>query len=536
MAVVNGEAAERAFAGQAWREVYTRLTGGRAALTADDLVRLSTAAYLLGHDDESFESRERAYLEYVRGACPAEAARCAFFLALPLLLRGEPARANGWLARARRLLDEHGLDCVERGYLLVPVGLQRIQGGDTRGAHDAFTSAVDFASRFGDTDLLALGRHAQGRALIKLHRTAEGLALLDEAMVSVTSGEVSPIPAGVVYCSAIEGCHEVFDVIRAQEWTASLSAWCAAQPDLVLFRGQCLVHRSQVLQALGAWPEALAEARRAGERLSGPRRQPALGMALYQEAELRRLRGELAAADDGYRKAGEYGHPTQPGCALLRLAQGRTAAAVSAIGHAVVEAADDHLVRARMLAAQVEIVLAAGEPGAARGAAGELTAIAAEIGMPLLRATAAHARGSVLLAEGDPSAALGELRAACEGWAELDAPYDGARTRLLIGRARQLTGDDDAAEVDFATAREVLHRLGAGISTPPAPPTSQTSLTERELQVLALVAEGLSNRQIAARLVISEHTVRRHLQNVFAKLGVPSRAAAATHAVQHHLI
>lgn len=534
--MVNGETAERAFAGQAWREVYTRLTGGRASLTAEDLVRLSTAAYLLGHDDESFESRERAYLEYVRDGGLAEAARCAFFLALPLLLRGEPARANGWLARARRLLDEHGLDCVERGYLLVPVGLQRIQGGDTRGAHDAFTAAVQIASRFGDTDLLALGRHAQGRALIKLHRTAEGLALLDEAMVSVTSGEVSPIPAGVVYCSAIEGCHEVFDVIRAQEWTASLSAWCAAQPDLVLFRGQCLVHRSQVLQALGAWPEALVEARRAGERLSGLRRQPALGMALYQEAELRRLRGELTAADDGYRKAGEYGHPTQPGCALLRLAQGRTAAAVSAIGHAVAEAADDHLVRARMLAAQVEIVLAAGEPGAARGAADELTAIAAEIGMPLLRATAAHARGSVLLAEGDPSAALAELRTACEGWAELDAPYDGARSRLLIGRARQLTGDDDAAEVDFATAREVLHRLGAGTSVPPILPTPPTSLTERELQVLALVAEGLSNRQIAVRLVISEHTVRRHLQNVFAKLGVPSRAAAATHAVQHHLI
>ncbi|QYN26139.1 LuxR C-terminal-related transcriptional regulator [Amycolatopsis sp. DSM 110486] len=189
-----------------------------------------------------------------------------------------------------------------------------------------------------------------------------------------------------------------------------------------------------------------------------------------------------------------------------------------------------------MLAAQVEIVLAAGEPGAARGAADELTAIAAEIGMPLLRATAAHARGSVLLAEGDPSAALAELRTACEGWAELDAPYDGARSRLLIGRARQLTGDDDAAEVDFATAREVLHRLGAGTSVPPILPTPPTSLTERELQVLALVAEGLSNRQIAARLVISEHTVRRHLQNVFAKLGVPSRAAAATHAVQHHLI
>jgi len=294
--------------------------------------------------------------------------------------------------------------------------------------------------------------------------------------------------------------------------------------------------------AAGAWPEALEEARRAAARFLEPAGHPAAGAAAYQEAELHRLRGGLAEAEDAYRRASRWGREPQPGLALLRLAQGEGAAARAAIRRALDEAGD-RPDRARLLPAFVEIALAAGDLPAARGAAGELAEAAGELDAPLLRATAAAADGEVLLAEGDPRAALAALRAAWAGWQELEAPYEAARARVGIGLACRALGDRDSAAMELDAARWAFQRLGAAPDLarlealagdgPAAPPGG---LTAREVEVLRLVATGRTNRAIANELVLSERTVERHVSNILTKLGVPSRAAATAWAYEHRLV
>ena len=372
--------------------------------------------------------------------------------------------------------------------------------------------------------------------LIKDGRVREGLALLDEGMVAVTADELSPIVTGIVYCGVILACQEVYEVARARQWTRALADWWSLQPQMVAFTGRCLVHRAEIMQLDGSWRDALEEARRAGERFveTGNR---AAGLACYRQGELLRLQGDFGGAEDAYRRASTFGWEPQPGLAQLRLAQDRTDAAVAAIRRAEA-AATTPLDRARLLPAFVEIMLAAGQVDSARHACAELEQIAAGYESAMLGAMVAHARGAVHLAEGEPREALVALRRASETWHELDAPYEIARTRALVGDACGLLGDDEAAKLEHEAAKASFERLGArpDLARFDTQTKAEHGLSRRELEVLRLVAAGRTNREIAASLVISEHTVARHVQNIFAKLGLSSRAAATAFAFQHELV
>ncbi len=542
------ERGRRAFANREWKEAYRQLSAAdaRTALAPADLECLAQAAYLIGKDADASALFRRAHHVLIDEGQPERAARWAFWLSFHALLRGDAAQSAGWLARIQRLVRDRA-ECAAQGYASLLSGLGQMAQGNAEAARAGFEEAISLGDRFGDRDLLALGLLGRGQALIQQKRLADGVPQLDEAMITLADGEVSPMVAGIVYCAVILTCRRIFDLRRCREWTQALNEWCATQPDLVPYRTECLVHRSEILELQGDWPEALAEANRAIESCAG-RDERAAGRAFYQRAELHRLRGELELAEAMYREAGRRGAEPQPGLSLLRLAQGDIDAAKAAIRRAASEAGHRQgpggaAARPNVLRACVEIMIAAGELETAAAAAAELEALAAGADAPFLRASSAQAAGAVRLAQGEAQAALGALREAWTAWQHLEAPYESAQARVLIGRACQCLGDAETARSHYDAAARTFERLGAAPALAALPKPAETTGTEsegllssRELEVLKLVATGQSNREIAARLFISEHTVAGHLSNIFSKLGVASRTAATAFAFQHRLL
>ena len=533
------------YACQAWRQAYEALgaADGAASLEPRDVEILATSAYMLGHEQEYLALLERAYRGHLKAEERLAAFRCAFWIGVTLALQGERGQAGGWLGRAERLLDREATDCVERGYLLVLRGIEHEMDGDLEPLAAIAAEVASVGERFGDPDLFSMGSFMQGNALIGLGRLAEGLALLDLAMVTVLAGEVSPVGSGLVYCAVILGCEEAHDLRRAREWTTALTEWCAGQPDLVAFTGRCMVHRAQILRLDGSWEAAVEEARRAAERCLKGENRVAAGEANYQRGEVHRLRGELSAAEEAYCEASGQGWEPQPGLALLRLAQGNSGAAEAAIRRVMSEGGGPAK-RARLLPAYVEIMAAVDDLEAAEQGCAELGSIAgAEEEPGLLCAMAAQARGLVKLAAGRSQESLAPLRRADELWRRFAAPYESARARELIALACESLGDEDGARLELEAARETYVRLGAAGDLARIRRTAgldraanSHELTQRELEVLRMLSAGDTNKQIAARLVLSVRTVDRHVSNIYTKLGVSSRAAATGYAHQHGLV
>ena len=530
------ERARRSYARQAWGDACAGLLANVESLDVEDLERLAVCAYLVGKEQESDNAWARAHrLRLAEGDLDG-AARCAFWIGFRLVNSHERPEANGWIARLGRLVEDLPADAAPRAQLAYLTGLRAVfdEGDLVTAAADLGRAATLAASHF-DIELAALARLALGRVLVFQGRITEGVHLLDDAMLTVRSEKLSPIAVGDSYCTAIDACHDLFDVQRGQDWTDGLTRWCAHQPDLVPFAGICQVHRAEFLQLKGAWVEAMAQAGLARVRLSTPSQQLLYGAAVYQEGELRRLRGEFAEAEACFREASEAGRDPQPGLALLRLGQGRNAEAALAIDRALAEA-DGPVARSQLLSAYVEVMLACERVGDARQATSRLAEVAQALGSPMLDAVSQRATGSVLLAEGDPRAALGPLRRASDGFRECGLPYEVARTAALVGRARRELGDEEGARLAIDAARSMFGRLGARPDLARLDRGRPARLTARELQVLRLVAAGHTNRSIGSELGLSERTVDRHLSNIFTKLGVSSRAAATAVAYESELL
>lgn len=544
--VVRGR---KAFARRDWGEAYAHFAAADrvSRLEPEDIERFASAVYLIGKESDAKSIWMRLHNELIDRDCIESAARVGFWLSLTLLLSGEAAQATGWLARARRLLKDRAGECVARGYGLIVTGLLAMSRGNLEEAHTEFMEAVALADRFGDADLLTLALIGEGQSLVQSGEFTEGAARLDEAMVAVTADDVSPVLAGIAYCAVILTCEQIFDLNRAQEWTRTFDAWCASQPDLVPYRGQCLVHRSELLQAKGDWDGARAEVTKARNHLAG-RSEAVVGRACYQQGELHRLRGEFAEAEAMYREARRNGCDPQPGVSLLRLAQGNPETAASAIRSAIETVGRSQgpgagLSHPRLLAASVDILLVSGEADTARAVAAELAEVAANVGAPVLLALSAQAFGAVLFADGKTRAALARLNESLTAWQALEMPYEAARVRVLLANVYRDLEDDETADMQCEGARAVFEQLGATPdlenlegSGPVRGSAPLDGLTQREREVLSLVGAGKTNRQIAEELVISEHTVARHVSNIFDKLGVTSRTAASAVAHKRKLV
>lgn len=541
--LASGRAAN---AKRAWADARAAFLAADALepLALDDLEQLAHAASLVNDVELMLKTLERVHNVCMQEGQELRAARAGFWLGFRLMPRGERARAQAWLARVQRILDRQPGDCVERGYVLLPATLMKLMAGDIDAADELSKRAFAIGEYFRDPDLIAFARALQGRVLLRRADVEGGLSMFDDAMLAVTSYELSPTVTGLIYCNVIAACTQVYAFDRAREWTSALSTWCEAQPQLMTFAGTCLVHRAELMELGGAWAESIETARSVCDRVTFTNDPVLAANALYQQAEIHRLRGADAQAEAAYTECSKRGREPLPGLALLRLAQGKHDAAANALRR-VVAATSERLQRTRYLPAHIEVMIAVHALDEARAASAELQETATLYGGEVLDAMAKHARASLMLAEGHAPGAVEPLRDALQVWQRIGAPYIAARIHVLLAQAYESLGDEEGAHRECNFARESFEQLGAtpdlaqlDARTGAKADTSKPShgLSARELQVLRLVASGKTNRAIAGELCLSEKTIDRHVSNIFSKLDVPSRAAATAFAYEHGLL
>jgi DNA-binding NarL/FixJ family response regulator len=533
------DAGRSAVAERRWADAFELLAraDARGELAAPDLDVLGTVALLRGDPPASIDALTRAYSAHLAAQDPASAARCAGWLALDLIEFGDFTNSVTWAARAMRIVNGMPQPGALAGFVRIAPAVAQLGSGNPADAAERFQEILEVADRYDDRELAMFTRLGLAKSLFEVGRLAEGFACYDRSMAAVASGEIAPVPTGVIACSAISDALLAFDLARAAAWTNVLDRWCSEQPELITFSGVCQALKAALLLITGAWAEASTAAEMAMSRFRGGDYRAVWG-APYYSAELGRLRGAFHSAEESYRRAGESGWEPQPGLSLLHLAAGRTQQAQEEIRRSV--AGTDPFTRRFLLPALIEIEVAAGDPAAARRALDELAAESRKAPTPMLDATVAAAEARVLLAEEQAAAAVTSARTAVDRWRQLGARYEAASCRVLLGRALRSTGEAAAAAEEFQAARAVFLALHADPALAELDAVTgdrhSVSLTPRELEVLRLVSTGLTNRAVGVRLSLSEKTVARHLANIFGKLGLSTRAAATAYAYENGLV
>lgn len=455
------EAGRGAISRHAWKEGFDVLSEADRAepLAPEDLERLTEAGWWTGQLSASIAARERAHRAYLDAGNPCRAGYHAIFLFRDYGSKGEGTVARAWLNRAERLLA-HQPECVETAWFertQTVFALEGLHDLDSALVHAQRT--LEMATRLSDRDLMALGLHDQGRILVAMGRVDEGVAMMDEATVAALAGELAPFPTAAIYCNTITSCHGLADYRRAGEWTEAAKRWCERQA-IAGFPGMCRVYRAEVIRLRGSWAEAEREAQRAYEELREFNVESAAG-ALYEIGEIRLRMGDFAAAGEMFRQAHDLGRDPLPGLAILRLAQGKGDAALTLITTGLADETGDRFHRAKLLPALVTIATVCGNRTAAAAAATELEEIARAYRTPALEATAACAHATVALAAGDPTTARPHVKRGVLLWQTVDAPYETALARLLLGEACQVEGDVETAALELEAARSAFERLGA---------------------------------------------------------------------------
>ncbi|PRA00978.1 helix-turn-helix transcriptional regulator [Arthrobacter sp. MYb224] len=520
-------------------------------LQPEQLMARGTHAHLTGESARGLDLLHQAFVKFGEQHQPAQALQAAFRITMIYGTSGQPALFNGWLARSRSLLAEHGSAAdglppaleVAAGYH----GVLQLHQALLSGGFAVVTQQAAEILRLGrihhNADLQALALVASGRSSIYAGRVPAGLDMLDEAMALVLAGECEAIPTGLVWCAAIEACQEIGAIDRVSQWTEALASWRAERPQITAFGGECSLHTGQILALRGSWGAAIDEFTTSCQRFELRSQPYSAGVAQRERGDLLRIQGDFDAAETAYQAAAEHGCDPQPGLALLWLANGSTDAALAAIRRCL----DERQLPAQRLAllpAGIEIELQLGTRDAAERLLSELDGQADATGCLITLAAAAYAHADLELSKDDAHGALPYARKAVQDFGQIRAPYLCARSRVLLARTLLAVGDTRSFHAEMQAATATFEQLGATPQRAAAQSLLQEvghaepapgGLTAREVQVLQLVSAGHSNRQIAQKLYLSEKTVARHLSNIFIKIQVPSRTAAAAWAYEHAL-